>query len=482
MGSSGSSAQRLPSNVFVPSNYKPSEAMTWEHTDAVWSNLHIDRSAHSRYFKTGVNPPKTELTYKCPECRKGLYDGGLSKRRRCSTCSVISRRNEFNEVEVVGSLGHPQNFATVFEEVNSLPNLKQMQPLVSVTLGVFMSDELGQYIVDDLPQLRPLFANVLSPYFQQQTRCIGIGDYFQIFGIQFKVVGCSPSYGTVNKHTVFTCSEVFSTAPVQTLCVKAIHSSHLNERSLDEHIRPYFHKRPRHVHLGQYLFIGGQECVIVEAEPRNGVTSPETEVRIDRSTLPALNHIELVPVDDDLPYGMQFLSSRRLEAEMTSAYILPYLQGFRRRLVKGEFVRIDGVQFLVNESEPEEGVTHDNTLVFYRGNFINRNSERNSRDRVNLIQLLNVIQMELRNNARPNLDAADPKAIANLPTHEFVRVPESSEGRTCMICIAQYEFGETVKTLPCIHMFHNECIDSWLEKCGLCPICKHSVTEAGNPT
>uniref|UniRef100_A0A452GI30 RING-type domain-containing protein n=1 Tax=Gopherus agassizii TaxID=38772 RepID=A0A452GI30_9SAUR len=33
---------------------------------------------------------------------------------------------------------------------------------------------------------------------------------------------------------------------------------------------------------------------------------------------------------------------------------------------------------------------------------------------------------------------------------------------TCVICMAEYEEGDQLKILPCSHVYHGTCIDSWL--------------------
>ncbi|CAM9493340.1 unnamed protein product [Scytosiphon promiscuus] len=43
---------------------------------------------------------------------------------------------------------------------------------------------------------------------------------------------------------------------------------------------------------------------------------------------------------------------------------------------------------------------------------------------------------------------------------------------TCTICLASYEEEELIKVLPCGHDFHSGCLDSWLERKAVCPLCK----------
>lgn len=54
-------------------------------------------------------------------------------------------------------------------------------------------------------------------------------------------------------------------------------------------------------------------------------------------------------------------------------------------------------------------------------------------------------------------------------------VPE--EQCKCMICVEPFKRGESLRTLPCLHRYHRKCIDEWLRRSHLCPICKHDVTE-----
>ncbi|KAJ7567011.1 hypothetical protein O6H91_02G128300 [Diphasiastrum complanatum] len=45
----------------------------------------------------------------------------------------------------------------------------------------------------------------------------------------------------------------------------------------------------------------------------------------------------------------------------------------------------------------------------------------------------------------------------------------------CSICLELPVAGEVVRRLPCIHEFHQNCIDQWLCRQGACPVCKADI-------
>lgn len=45
----------------------------------------------------------------------------------------------------------------------------------------------------------------------------------------------------------------------------------------------------------------------------------------------------------------------------------------------------------------------------------------------------------------------------------------------CPICLEAYQLQDRVRTMPCFHEFHVDCIDPWLAHKSICPVCKHPV-------
>ncbi|XP_050800718.1 E3 ubiquitin-protein ligase RNF165 [Gopherus flavomarginatus] len=58
---------------------------------------------------------------------------------------------------------------------------------------------------------------------------------------------------------------------------------------------------------------------------------------------------------------------------------------------------------------------------------------------------------------------------------------ESDTDEKCTICLSMLEDGEDVRRLPCMHLFHQVCVDQWLATSKKCPICRVDIeTQLGS--
>jgi hypothetical protein len=73
------------------------------------------------------------------------------------------------------------------------------------------------------------------------------------------------------------------------------------------------------------------------------------------------------------------------------------------------------------------------------------------------------------------LSAAAAAAGAGDATTTKGLADEDSPNVSCRICLAAYEAGETLRTLPCMHAFHSACVDRWLAGDRSCPICRMAI-------
>lgn len=52
---------------------------------------------------------------------------------------------------------------------------------------------------------------------------------------------------------------------------------------------------------------------------------------------------------------------------------------------------------------------------------------------------------------------------------------ENKKNKECVICMIDFEIRDGIKCLPCMHTFHQSCIDSWLVRSLICPSCMEPV-------
>ena len=57
--------------------------------------------------------------------------------------------------------------------------------------------------------------------------------------------------------------------------------------------------------------------------------------------------------------------------------------------------------------------------------------------------------------------------IQNFIKKDIKKVDKESE---CSICLSQFDEGDEISILPCLHKFHKICITQWLKMSKKCPI------------
>lgn len=72
----------------------------------------------------------------------------------------------------------------------------------------------------------------------------------------------------------------------------------------------------------------------------------------------------------------------------------------------------------------------------------------------------------------------NPQVIAGLQQFTFVTDSKvtAAEQEQCVVCRLEYEEGDKMLRLPCKHHYHSECIQQWLERNKVCPVCSAEVT------
>lgn len=96
----------------------------------------------------------------------------------------------------------------------------------------------------------------------------------------------------------------------------------------------------------------------------------------------------------------------------------------------------------------------------------------------------NIMSELMNRNPNSNVHAASDRAIEQI--HRFklqhldaaaTDLQSSKIGEECSICQEEYAPDETLVDLRCHHVFHEECLLSWVKTNGICPICRAPVQE-----
>ncbi|KAG4188316.1 hypothetical protein ERO13_A08G155750v2 [Gossypium hirsutum] len=76
-------------------------------------------------------------------------------------------------------------------------------------------------------------------------------------------------------------------------------------------------------------------------------------------------------------------------------------------------------------------------------------------------------------------DGLDPELIQAFPTFYYSSVKDFCPQKyslECAICLAEFSDGDMLRFLTiCCHVFHQECIDHWLESHKTCPVCRQEL-------
>jgi hypothetical protein len=76
--------------------------------------------------------------------------------------------------------------------------------------------------------------------------------------------------------------------------------------------------------------------------------------------------------------------------------------------------------------------------------------------------------MLLRLDERVQRKTIDTNILNTLPT---IHVNETHLNDQCTICMENYSLGQQMKLLPCKHIFHSDCIETYLKQFSTqCPL------------
>ena len=242
---------------------------------------------------------------------------------------------------------------------------------------------------------------------------------------------------------------------------------------LNNFIRPFFYYgNKRYIERGDTIKIGKLNIFILNSTPHTGFVQEDiTKINIkynytlERSQDELNEEIERESLENheirnnnnhnhnggnDL---FNISSNNRSNMELFNNFqhrmrLLNALLAHRRRLI------------LLNEqiNHNLNNLGEDENIINANFNFLNEdiNAKNNNEELINNLPVFKVDEKFMEKSQRED--------------------NKNENFEKCVICMEKYKINDDVKTLPCFHIFHKECIEQWL-KAGkdTCPICKNKV-------
>jgi len=215
------------------------------------------------------------------------------------------------------------------------------------------------------------------------------------------------------------------------------------------------------------------------------VADTATVIFLRREVSPTLERIRVLPYSDSLPTAYAVSS-------IFEQYVSPYfrMRPFRKFGRRDQFV-YQGVRFRVVRVHPEGAVGRVgmSTDVHWEG----RALEPKLRDLLGTelqrrLQVFPGFMQTLlahyiwQSIPRDQLQPGDGLTTTELDGCEIIKWKEKQDAENaCTVCLSAFEEGDTLRKLACRHMFHRDCVDTWLNRSPFCPMCKQPAAHNALP-
>ncbi|KAJ0032996.1 hypothetical protein NQD34_000103 [Periophthalmus magnuspinnatus] len=111
-------------------------------------------------------------------------------------------------------------------------------------------------------------------------------------------------------------------------------------------------------------------------------------------------------------------------------------------------------------------------------------SQLTEEEQIRIAQRIGLIQHLPKGLFDPGSDPSDKKVKEYGPSLRISSLSVSIKVNVCLffsrcvICMMDFEYGDPVRFLPCLHIYHVDCIDPWLMRSFTCPSCMEPVDAA----
>ncbi|CAD8125925.1 unnamed protein product [Paramecium sonneborni] len=422
------------------------------------------------------NPEFKGQRLNCIRCQCLLFDDGLGRTNKCEECEIVYVIKD----GVMSVLNQSQ-------DVKCCSYSFPLQYLDSVVLRV------NQSCINHISYAE-LMTQIILPFFGIRERVITCGACFNIDQFEFRVVGCgSQLQGIVGCSTKIQCYESYTDRILYKLKI------YTQRKNFQDELFHYFHSHPKENQLIQdsYIKINNQEYFVLQCTEQSGRLHQYTKIECLQN-VPRLGQVQIII----LKQPIEFSRCNRNQAiqQMKKYLIEPYFGGLTRYLERGQILRIGDFIFEVCLDEeygfviPHQTQIHITDQVDQRMNLqqvqpiqnyniisrsINNQNNSSRQDQIeSLHRLLNTfIQLNENGTIEGNVGCEEHE-IQQLPVRKInlEQIKQLDEDyMKCLICLCEYEEEDLVKTIPCLHYFHDDCIEKWLKRSRHCPICKNEL-------
>ena len=65
--------------------------------------------------------------------------------------------------------------------------------------------------------------------------------------------------------------------------------------------------------------------------------------------------------------------------------------------------------------------------------------------------------------------------ILNRQEYETLSREDKNDNKSCVICFEEYKDESIISKLECKHIFHENCLNTWIDKNQTCPLCRFKI-------